>query len=97
MSSKTLATKVSEDSELYRSFDDYADDYSSKSEALRVAIRRGMEDDRVAQLGERGAWGVLSLSIAGLALDVGVLAGVAAVAAAVLFIGTGVYRWRAGQ
>jgi len=94
MSSKTLATKVSEESELYRRFGNHAEDYSSKSEALRVAIRRGIEDDDDPAAAEKAAWGMLSLAVAGMAFGVGELAGVAAIGAAVVFIGVAVYRWQ---
>jgi Arc/MetJ-type ribon-helix-helix transcriptional regulator len=99
MSTKTIATKVDEDSKLYREFSDHAEDYGSNSEALRVALRRGMGDetgqlDRTAEAVERITWGVLSVGLAGLALGSSTLAGSAATTAAVLFVGVGVYRWR---
>jgi high-affinity nickel permease len=46
---KTLATQVGEDSQLYRDFQEYQQDYANKSEALRHAIRDGIDTDAVTQ------------------------------------------------
>jgi hypothetical protein len=101
MATKTLSTKVGEDSELADNFDEFADKHTTQSEAMRVAIRRGMAQsggsDATSQFGERVAWGVLAFALAALAFGQSLPAGVFAAVAGAVFIGVAVYRWREQQ
>lgn len=75
---KTLAAQVDSDSELYRDFEEYEEDFANRSTAVRQAIRDGMDSDRVTQgdleaalretqrEAQYGAWETGSLSSASL-------------------------------
>lgn len=101
MGTKTVAAQVEEDTDLYQWFDQYSDDFHSKSEAVRAALRREMEDGHDEdsntggpELGERLAWGVLAFSLAAFALGYSLPAGGLAAVAGVVFIGVAVNRWK---
>lgn len=42
---KTIAAQVDTDSELYRDFEEFAESYTSRSEALRALMRDGLSDE----------------------------------------------------
>ena len=46
---KTIATQVDPESELYQDFVEYAESYKSRSEAVRAALRDGMDDDAITR------------------------------------------------
>ena len=46
---KTIATQVDPESELYQDFEEYAESYKSRSEAVRAALRDGMADDAITR------------------------------------------------
>jgi len=46
---QTLSTQVDPESELYKDFVEYEKEYSSRSEALRAALRDGMTDDAITR------------------------------------------------
>jgi len=103
---ETVSARVPQDTN--KRFEQYREQRDiSKSEAGKRLIERGLDWETgetapggagdPSKLGERAAWGVLSGAVAGLAFGAGQVAGWFAIAAAVLFIGTGAYRWRAGQ
>jgi len=97
MGTETVAAQLSDDSKLWDDFDEFQTDYQNKSEAVRVALRRGMEANSRSEpgrVGERVAWGTLAFSLAALAFGQSSLAGVVALLAGILFVGTALYRWR---
>jgi len=44
-----IATQVDPESELYQDFEEYAESYKSRSEAVRAALRDGMADDAITR------------------------------------------------
>jgi Arc/MetJ-type ribon-helix-helix transcriptional regulator len=46
---KTLSTQVDPESELFKEFVEYEQEYSSRSEAIRAALRDGMADDAITR------------------------------------------------
>lgn len=46
---KTLSTQVDPESELFKDFVEYEKEYSSRSEAIRAALRDGMADDAITR------------------------------------------------
>jgi len=98
MGTETVAAQLSDDSKLWDDFDEFQTDYQNKSEAVRVALRRGMKanDTRSdpGRFGERVAWGTLAFSLAALSFGQSSLAGVVALLAGIVFVGTALYRWR---
>lgn len=46
---KTLSTQIDPESELYKEFVEYEKEYSSRSEAIRAALRDGMADDAITR------------------------------------------------
>jgi hypothetical protein len=98
MGTETVAAQLSDDSKLWDEFDEFQSDYQNKSEAVRVALRRGMKANDArpgnSRLGERMAWGTLAFSLAALSFGQSSLAGVVALLAGIVFIGTALYRWR---
>ncbi|MFC6875427.1 hypothetical protein [Halobellus marinus] len=46
---KTLSAQVNPESELYKDFQEYQKEYSSRSEAIRAALRDGMADDAITR------------------------------------------------
>lgn len=98
-----LSAQISTESALHDEFEEYQEQqgFESKSEAVRSAVREGIEyrsnaSDRAAELAGSLGWAALALSLAGLALGSTTPAGVAAVLAAVLFVLSAVARWRGG-
>ena len=54
MSNKqTLSAQLSEESPLYEDFQEYRQDFESKSEAVRSALRKGVEAEQTDPLDER--------------------------------------------
>ena len=99
MSTKTVGAQMDEDTDLYQEFDEFADEYQSQSEAVRAALRRGIEEsptgsDSTSRLGELAGWGALAFALGVFALGQSFLAGISALTAAAVFIGVAGYRWR---
>lgn len=46
---KTLSTQIDPESELFKDFLEYEKEYSSRSEAIRAALRDGMADDAITR------------------------------------------------
>jgi Arc/MetJ-type ribon-helix-helix transcriptional regulator len=95
-----LSAQVREDSALWEEFEEFSAGYESKSEAVRAAVREGLQPttnrSQLVDLTGSLGWAFLALSLAGLALGSTTPAGVAAVLAAVLFVLSAVTRWRGG-
>jgi anti-sigma factor RsiW len=98
-----LSAQISTESALHDEFEEYQEQqgFESKSEAVRSAVREGIEhrsnaSDRFGELAGSLGWASLSLSLAGVAVGLTAPAGAAAVLAAVLFVVSAVVRWRGG-
>jgi len=98
-----LSAQISTESALHDQFEEYQEQhgFESKSEAVRSAVREGIEhrrsaSDRTAELTGSFGWAALSLSLAVLALGYTIPAGAVALLAAVLFVLSAVARWRGG-
>jgi len=88
MTTKTVAARMDEDAELYQKFDEFADDYETRSEAVRAAIRDGLDNGSagIDSTLMRSAFANLSLAVGALALDASMPAAVGAATAAALFM-----------
>jgi hypothetical protein len=85
----TLSAQVDEDSELFQEFEDYEEQFGNRSEALRQAIRDGINDDTISreeffeEMEQQrrevhlGVWEDAALSVASILASVAILAGVA--------------------
>jgi len=88
MTTKTVAPQMEKDTDRYLQFDDFASDYQSQSEAVRAAIRDGLDNDSagIDSTLMRSAFANFSLAVGALALDASMPAAVGAATAAALFI-----------
>jgi Arc/MetJ-type ribon-helix-helix transcriptional regulator len=98
-----LSAQISTESALHDQFEEYREQqgFESKSEAVRSAVREGIEhrsnaSDRLGDLTGSLGWAFLALSLAGLALGSTTPAGAAGFVAAVLFAASAGARWRGG-